>query len=180
MPRCKDSGRLGMIPDTPGVDALAEPGSLAGGVPLGYAGSMSSITEVIRLHADGASRGNPGPAAYGFVLLASDGTALFEGGESIGETTNNIAEYTGLIAGLEKALELGLRMLEVRLDSELVVRQLSGQYRVRNEGLKPLFARAAALCEKFESIDIQHVGRNENKLADALANAALNRASAKS
>lgn len=137
----------------------------------------TEVTEQYRLMSDGAARGNPGPAAYGFVLLDSAGVAVAEVGQVLGHATNNVAEYQGLIAGLERARLLGIRRLAVRLDSELVVRQLLGEYRVKNPGLKPLFTKASALCREFEEIDIQHIRREENKQADALANAALDAAS---
>ena len=126
-----------------------------------------------RLHADGAARGNPGPAAYGFVLDSPSGDELAGEGEAIGEATNNVAEYRGLIAGLEHALALGVTRLEVRMDSELVVRQMSGRYRVKHPGLVPLFRRARALVERLESWSIVHVPREQNKRADALGNRAL-------
>ena len=126
-----------------------------------------------RLHADGAARGNPGPAAYGFVLDSPQGAEVAAGGEAIGRATNNVAEYRGLIAGLERALALGVRRLEARMDSELVVRQMTGQYRVRNHGLVPLHRRARELSLGFEAWSIEHVRREQNKRADALANRAL-------
>ena len=129
-----------------------------------------------RLHADGAARGNPGPAAYGFVLDSPSGAELAGEGEAIGEATNNVAEYKGLIAGLERAVALGVSKLEVRMDSELVVRQISGRYRVKHPGLVPLFRKARTLIERLESWDIQHVPREENKRADRLANRALDEA----
>ena len=129
-----------------------------------------------RLQADGAARGNPGPAAYGFVLDSPSGAELAGEGEAIGEATNNVAEYRGLIAGLERAVALGVTKLEVRMDSELVVRQISGRYRVKHPGLVPLFRKARSLIERLESWDIQHVRREENKRADRLANRALDEA----
>jgi ribonuclease HI len=127
------------------------------------------------LMADGAARGNPGPAAYGIVLLDPQGETLFEEGCAIGHATNNVAEYRGLLAGLERAQQLGVRNLRVRLDSELVVKQMGGEYRVKNSGLKPLHAEATRLFREFDRIDIQHVRRAENSRADALANEALDR-----
>lgn len=129
-----------------------------------------------RLQADGAARGNPGPAAYGFVLDSPSGAELAGEGEAIGEATNNVAEYRGLIAGLERAVALGVTKLEVRMDSELVVRQISGRYRVKHPGLVPLFRKARSLIERLESWDIRHVPREENKRADRLANRALDEA----
>jgi ribonuclease HI len=126
-----------------------------------------------RLHADGAARGNPGPAAYGFVLDAPDGRPASEGAEALGTATNNVAEYRGLVAGLERALALGVRDLEISLDSELVVRQLTGAYRVRHPGLKPWFERARLLLARFEHWSVRHVPRAANSRADELANRAL-------
>ena len=125
------------------------------------------------LYADGASRGNPGAAAYGFVLLAPDGTELAAEGEAIGRAPNNVAEYTALVRGLERALALGLRRLRVRMDSELAVRQMQGIYKVRNAGLQPLHATAQSLRAGFAGFRIEHVPRADNARADALANAAL-------
>ena len=125
------------------------------------------------LFADGGSRGNPGHAASAAVLVAHDGGVLREIGRYLGVATNNVAEWTALLDGLSAAKELGIERLAVRLDSELVVRQLSGQYRVKHENLRPLYARAKALLSQFEDVDVRHVRRNENKLADALVNRIL-------
>ena len=133
----------------------------------------SAAAGAYRLFADGAARGNPGPAAYGYVLDAPDGTALAEVGEAIGHATNNVAEYRGLIAGLERALALGVTELDVRMDSELVVRQMAGEYRVRHPGLIPLHARARDLVAQLTRCTIRHVVRERNRRADALANRAL-------
>ena len=125
------------------------------------------------LYADGGSRGNPGPAGYGFVLLAADGETLSEGWDSIGVATNNVAEYRGVIAGLERALELGIRDITLRSDSELLVLQIKGTYRVKSPKLKPLHARARDLLAEFANSRVEHVKRNQNKRADALANRAM-------
>jgi ribonuclease HI len=125
------------------------------------------------LFADGGSRGNPGPAAFGAVLFAEDGTVLREISAFLGVTTNNVAEWSGLIAGLEAALELGVDEIAVRLDSELVVRQLSGAYRVKQEHLIPLHAKAKALLRRFAHSNVSHVRRERNKEADALLNQVL-------
>ena len=125
------------------------------------------------LFADGGSRGNPGHAASGAVLVGSDGAVLSEIGRYLGVKTNNVAEWTALIDGLAAAKELGVARLAVRLDSELVVRQLSGQYRVKHENLRPLYARAKALLSQFDDVEVRHVPRSENKLADALVNRIL-------
>lgn len=125
------------------------------------------------LNFDGGSRGNPGPAAYGFVLLRPDGSEAASVGEVLGSTTNNVAEYTGLIRGLECARELGVRNLDVRGDSELIVKQVRGEYRVKNEQLKPLHQQVMVLVSQFDSYSLEHVYRSDNAAADALVNEAL-------
>jgi ribonuclease HI len=127
------------------------------------------------LYCDGASRGNPGPAAIGVVLYGRGGQVVTEISESIGRTTNNVAEYRALIAGLEKAADCGVRRLLVRLDSQLLVRQVLGEYRVKAPGLEPLHAKAVRLLDRFPSVRVEHVKREQNTAADALANAALDR-----
>jgi len=124
------------------------------------------------LEIDGASKGNPGPAAAAFVLKEK-GRKTVQGARTIGETTNNVAEYTALIDGVEKALELGLEGLLIRTDSELVARQLTGEYRVRKKHLMPLVAEAHALLRRLGSWRVQHVPREKNKRADSLCNKAL-------
>ena len=126
-----------------------------------------------RLHADGAARGNPGPAAYGFVLDSPDGAEIAASGEAIGEATNNVAEYRGLIAGLERALALGVTHLETRMDSELVVRQMTGEYRVKHPGLIPLHQRAKQATARLGAVTFRAVRREENARADGLVNATL-------
>jgi len=125
------------------------------------------------LYCDGASRGNPGSAAIGYVLFDGRGEEVVARGEAIGVTTNNVAEYRALVQGLEAALEHGVAALRVRMDSELVVRQVLGRYRVRNLGLVPLHAAAVSLRARFPRFAIEHVPRAANARADALANAAL-------
>ena len=132
------------------------------------------------LFADGGSRGNPGPAAAGAVLFAADGTVLAEIGEYVGIATNNVAEWRGLIAGLARARELGVADLAVRLDSELVVRQLTGVYRVKHADLIPLATKAKVLLREFRSVDIRHVPRKENAAADAVVNQVLDAAALRS
>ncbi len=124
-------------------------------------------------YADGASRGNPGPSSYGAVVYDSDGNVLHETGQTIGHTTNNVAEYRGAIAALEAALGLEATEVELRMDSELVVRQLSGRYKVRNPKLVPLHHRVLGLRQRFQNVSIVHVPREQNAAADRLANAAL-------
>jgi ribonuclease HI len=129
-----------------------------------------------RLSTDGGARGNPGPAAYGYVLEAPDGTVLAAHGERIGVATNNVAEYSALIAGLEKALELGLGEVEVVSDSELMVKQMRGEYRVKNEALRELSLRAGRLARQLGSVSYTAVRREHNELADRLVNEALDSA----
>ena len=126
-----------------------------------------------KLWTDGGARGNPGPAAYGFVLEAEDGTVLEARGEAIGVATNNVAEYSALIGGLEKARELGISDLEVVSDSELMVKQMRGEYKVKNEALRELSLRAARLARELDDVRYTAVRREENKLADRLVNDAL-------
>ena len=126
-----------------------------------------------RLFTDGGARGNPGPAAYGFVLEAEDGTVLAAEGRAIGTATNNVAEYSGLVAGLEKALELHVPRVEVISDSELMVKQMRGEYRVKNEALQDLFRQASRLARKLGDVEYRHVKRAHNELADRLVNEAL-------
>jgi ribonuclease HI len=125
------------------------------------------------LSTDGGSRGNPGPAAYAYVLEAEDGTVLAAHGEAIGVATNNVAEYSALVAGLEKAVEVGVSELEVISDSELMVKQMRGEYRVKNEALRDLSAQASRLAGKLGSVSYKAVRREQNKLADQLVNEAL-------
>ena len=129
-----------------------------------------------RLFTDGGARGNPGPAAYGFVLETEDGTVLAAEGESIGTATNNIAEYSGLVAGLQKALELHVSSVEVVSDSELMVKQMRGEYRVKNEALRELYEEAASLARRLGNVEYRHVKRAHNELADRLVNEALDAA----
>jgi ribonuclease HI len=126
-----------------------------------------------RLSTDGGARGNPGPAAFGYVLETEDGTILAAHGERIGVATNNVAEYSALVAGLERALELGVDELEVVSDSELLVKQMTGEYRVKNEALKELNERAARLARRLRRVDYTAVRREHNELADRLVNEAL-------
>jgi ribonuclease HI len=126
-------------------------------------------------YSDGASRGNPGPAAIGIRLLDVNGAELWSEGRSIGRATNNVAEYRGAIAALEKARELGIDELELRMDSELVVRQLQGRYRVKEPSLMTLKSHVDRLLRGFRSVQVSHVRREENRETDQLANEALDR-----
>jgi ribonuclease HI len=129
-----------------------------------------------KLSTDGGARGNPGPAAYGYVLEAEDGSVLDARGETIGVATNNVAEYRALIVGLEKAVELGIDELEVVSDSELLVKQMQGEYRVKNEALRELNDEANALERKLGRVRYTAVRREHNELADKLVNEALDSA----
>jgi ribonuclease HI len=126
-----------------------------------------------RLSTDGGARGNPGPAAFGYVLESEDGHVLAAHGEAIGRATNNVAEYRGLVAGMAKAAELGVRELEVVSDSELLVKQMRGDYRVKNEALRVLWEEANDLERRFAKVRYTAVGRAHNELADRLVNKAL-------
>jgi ribonuclease HI len=126
-----------------------------------------------KLFTDGGARGNPGPAAFGYVLEAEDGTVLDARGEKIGIATNNVAEYSALIAGLEAALERGVTELEVVSDSELVVKQMRGEYKVKNEALRELSVTAAKLARQLGKVVYTAVRREHNELADRLVNEAL-------
>jgi ribonuclease H / adenosylcobalamin/alpha-ribazole phosphatase len=126
-----------------------------------------------RLSTDGGSRGNPGPAAFGYVLEAADGTVLDARGEAIGVATNNVAEYRGLLAGLVAAGERGVEEVEVVSDSELLVKQMRGEYKVKNEALQELVAEGHALERRFRKVTYTAVRREHNELADRLVNEAL-------
>jgi ribonuclease H / adenosylcobalamin/alpha-ribazole phosphatase len=130
----------------------------------------------VKLFTDGGARGNPGPAAYGFVLEDEEGTVLASRGERIGVATNNVAEYRALIAGLEKALELALPEVEVVSDSELMVKQMTGEYRVKNEALRTLSIQASRLAREIGKVSYTAVRREHNELADRLVNEALDSA----
>jgi ribonuclease HI len=129
-----------------------------------------------RLYTDGGARGNPGPAAYAYVLEAEDGTVLAAHGEAIGLATNNVAEYRALVEGLRKAVELSVPQLEVVSDSELLVKQMRGEYRVKSEALRELADEAAALGHKLDRVAYRAVRREHNALADQLVNEALDAA----
>lgn len=124
------------------------------------------------LYCDGASRGNPGPAGAGAVLVLGEGKAV-RVGRFLGVQTNNVAEYQGVIVGLEKAAELGIREIDVRADSMLAVMQLRGEWKLKNEGLKPLFARARELVTRFDKVTFQHIPRELNGAADEMSNRAI-------
>ncbi|BAL86549.1 putative bifunctional ribonuclease H/phosphoglycerate mutase [Actinoplanes missouriensis 431] len=132
------------------------------------------------VEADGGSRGNPGPAGFGAVVKeAATGEILLERYDSAGVTTNNVAEYSGLIAGLRAAAELNATRVDVRMDSKLVIEQMSGRWQIKNAGLRPLAAEAATLVGKFDEVTFDWIPRERNKDADALANRAMDEAAGK-
>ena len=139
--------------------------------------SVANAVAVAYIYADGGSRGNPGPSGSGSVIKANNenGEILANLSKFVGITTNNVAEYTGLIMGLTKAAEMGIEAVEVRMDSELIVKQLKGIYRVKNEKLIPLFQQAVKLSRQFKRFNVEHVRREYNKEADRLANEAMDR-----
>ena len=125
------------------------------------------------LHTDGGARGNPGPAAFAYVLETEDGTVIASHGETIGVATNNVAEYRGLVAGLERAVELEVTELDVVSDSELLVKQMRGEYKGKNEALRELVLQATRFAGRLDSVGYRHVRRDHNELADRLVNEAL-------
>lgn len=133
------------------------------------------MKETIKIEFDGGSRGNPGPSGIGIVLRAQDDTPLVTLGRFIGNATNNIAEYRALIAALQEAKKLGATDIVIHGDSELIVKQMTGVYRVKHPNMIPLFEQATALLRQFNSHKFQHNLRHKNELADKLANLAMNK-----
>ena len=134
------------------------------------------MQDTLKLYTDGGSRGNPGPAAYAYIICKLDNSVVEKYGEYLGNTTNNQAEYKGLVAGLERAIALQFRDLQVYMDSELIIRQMIGKYKVKNKDLLPLFTRASMLAAKIEKISFTHVARTLNTQADAEVNRILDEA----
>jgi formyltetrahydrofolate-dependent phosphoribosylglycinamide formyltransferase len=132
------------------------------------------LPDEVIAYIDGGSRGNPGPAAAAFILTDKDGNQFCAKGLFLGETTNNVAEYTALTKALEAAAKIGVGKVTVFSDSELLVKQLNGRYRVKNENIRPLFQQAINLLGDFENWKVQHITRDKNKEADKLVNQALN------
>jgi ribonuclease HI len=130
-------------------------------------------TDKVIIYTDGAARGNPGPAAIGVIIKDETGRVAATISRRLGATTNNQAEYRALIAGLEKALALGARHIVIKSDSELVVKQLNGIYKIKNAGLRPLYQEVVRLTGSLESFSISYIPRSQNAVADALANRAL-------
>ena len=137
------------------------------------------MSATLRIHVDGASRGNPGDAGFGVHVADPDGTTVAELYGHLGRATNNVAEYQGLLHALRWAQAQGARTLEIFSDSELLVRQMGGRYRVKNPNLQPLYREASDLVAHFERVRLEHVPRAQNKRADALANRALDERASK-
>jgi ribonuclease HI len=137
------------------------------------AAAEAERTKRPRLYTDGAARGNPGPAGAGAVILNPDGHVVAKIGKFLGDSTNNVAEYMGLILGLKRAKAMGIKELDVYSDSELLVRQLAGEYQVKADHLRPLHDEARALLQGFSSIQVRHIPREENAQADAMSNRAI-------
>lgn len=133
----------------------------------------TSASSRARLYTDGAARGNPGPAGAGAVIVNPQGHVVAKVGKYLGENTNNYAEYMGLILGLKRARAMGIKELEVLADSELLVRQLNGEYQVKAENLRPLFEEARQLLAAFPQVLLRHVSREENEAADEMSNRAI-------
>src|SRR5688572_2929403 len=133
------------------------------------------MNEVLTLEFDGGSRGNPGPAGIGVVVRSEDGTPLVTLGRFIGRATNNVAEYTALITALQKAKDLGGSRVYIRGDSELIIKQIKGEYRVKSPDMKPLYEEVMSLLRQFREFKIDHNYRHKNALADKLANLAMDR-----
>ncbi|MCW2949471.1 MAG: hypothetical protein JWN41_484 [Thermoleophilia bacterium] len=161
-----EAGTSAPTPDAPDVFAEQTPHPTA-------QSNADTETGTWRLHFDGGSRGNPGPAAYGWVLYDPDGNEAYVDGVRCGNTTNNVAEWTGLLRGLEHAADVGVRRLAVRGDSELVIKQVTGVYRVKNAALKTIADEVATVVRRFERVDFKHVYRTDNARADELANEAM-------
>jgi len=125
---------------------------------------------LVQLYIDGAARGNPGPAGIGVVIKSENDETLLEVSDYIGKTTNNVAEYMALIRGLEETMDMGNKSVEVYSDSELLVKQIKGEYKVKNEGLVPLYHHLMSLIKKLNHFSISHTVREENQHADELAN----------
>jgi probable phosphoglycerate mutase len=135
---------------------------------------MSRNSLHVVIHIDGGSRGNPGPAGAGIVIRdKTDNSILYKGGIFLGKATNNVAEYSGLLAGLTAGRQLNAARVELFSDSQLLVRQMIGEYRVKNAGLKPLHRRATDLADSFDECTFHHIPREENTAADKLANLAM-------
>ena len=174
VPRWPTAGERTRVRDEPeAADDRAAPTSPA---PPEGVRTANRDDDRYHLYTDGGARGNPGPAGIGARLMTAAGDVVEDVSDYIGKATNNVAEYQALIAGLEVALDRGVERLDVFLDSELVVRQVNGQYKVKDAGLKPLHQQACLLLSKFHEVDVKHVRREQNSAADALVNQAIDAA----
>lgn len=135
-----------------------------------------SLTPTVMAYVDGGARGNPGPAGFGVRIETPDGTLLAELHGGLGVATNNVAEYQGLLAALRWCVDHGVRELHLRADSELLVKQMRGEYKVRHPGLQPLYAKARLLAHKLDRVRFEHVRREQNKEADRLSNLGMDEA----
>ena len=144
------------------------------GIARGY---YTLKNKKVEIFIDGGARGNPGPAGIGVVILDQSGKRIKEVAKYIGETTNNIAEYNALLYGLEEALILRADEITINMDSELVAKQLTGDYRVKDLNIRPLFERALNMLKSFKNFEVRHIDRSKNKEADKLVNKAINLAS---
>ncbi len=134
---------------------------------------MNQERSCIRIYVDGAARGNPGPAGAGVVIMDDNGIVIDEGSCYLGERTNNQAEYAALIVGLSKARSINPESVTIFSDSQLLVKQMRGEFRVKNEKLRPLFEEAVSILDSLSKVEFVHIPRNENKRADKLANAGI-------
>src|SRR5271168_433017 len=155
---------------------LPKPTKAAGALFAGAPAEEKAAAPAHQANIDGAARGNPGPASYGVVIRDGSGELVARLKKYIGRMTNNVAEYYGLIAALDYAQSHAIRALRIESDSELLVKQMRGQYKVKSEDLRPLFERAKKMSQTFESFRIDHVYREQNREADALANEAMDEA----
>jgi ribonuclease HI len=163
---------LAPLPSAPPRAAREAPAKAAGARKKTSAPARDT-KHLLFVYSDGAARGNPGPAGAGAVITDAAGRVLARLGRFLGHQTNNVAEYQGLLLGLRHAQELGAREVEVRADSELMIRQLQGRYQVRNPALKPLHAEAMRLLRGFDQVELKHIPREENALADEMSNRAI-------
>lgn len=139
---------------------------------------MSREYQKLIIQTDGAARGNPGPAGIGGFIFSANREPLYAFSEYIGEATNNVAEYSGLLYGLRQATKFKAQEVEILLDSELIVQQLKGVYKVKNEGLKPYYIAVKELLSKYQKVEVKHIYREANAAADRLANEAIDKFSA--
>jgi ribonuclease HI len=140
--------------------------------PLETAPTPENVKRVF-IYSDGAARGNPGPAGAGVVIKTTDGAIIARLGKFLGVQTNNVAEYEGVLLGLTKALEMGVREVVLRADSLLAINQLKGEWKIKNEGLRPLYDDAKQLLRRFDRVVLQHVPREQNTDADEMSNRAI-------